>query len=264
MSERVHVTIDDAIATVRLSRPDKLNALDAGMFEGIIRAGEQVMADKSIRAVVLHGEGRAFCAGLDFASVMGMPDLMQKLLARSEKSPANVAQRVAWIWQEVQVPVIAAVHGVAFGGGLQIALGADIRYVAADAQLSVLEIKWGLIPDMSISQTLTQLVPLDVAKELTFTGRVVSGSEAVELGLATKVSGDPLKDALDTAKLIATKSPHAIRAGKALLNDAPTMSRADALKLETALQVGLLGSPNQMEAVQANMMKRDPEFKDPD
>jgi len=264
MSERVQVTIDNAVATVRLSRPDKLNALDAEMFEGVILAGEQILADKSVRAVVLHGEGRAFSAGLDFASFMGKPDLMQKLLARSEKSPANVAQRIAWIWQEVHVPVIAAVHGVAFGGGLQIALGADIRYVAADAQLSVLEIKWGLIPDMSISQTLTRLVPLDVAKELTFTGRIVSGSEAVELGLATKVSVDPLGDAIETAKLIATKSPHAIRAGKALLNDAPTMSRADALKLETALQVGLLGSPNQMEAVQANMMKRDPDFKDPD
>jgi enoyl-CoA hydratase/carnithine racemase len=264
MSERVQVTIDNAVATVRLSRPDKLNALDAAMFEGVISAGEQILADKSVRAVVLHGEGRAFSAGLDFASFMGKPDLMQKLLARSEKSPANVAQRIAWIWQEVHVPVIAAVHGVAFGGGLQIALGADIRYVAADAQLSVLEIKWGLIPDMSISQTLTRLVPLDVAKELTFTGRIVSGSEAVALGLATKVSVDPLGDAIETAKLIATKSPHAIRAGKALLNDAPTMSRADALKLETALQVGLLGSPNQMEAVQANMMKRDPDFKDPD
>jgi enoyl-CoA hydratase/carnithine racemase len=264
MSERVQVTIDNAVATVRLSRPDKLNALDAAMFEGVIRAGEQILADKSVRAVVLHGEGRAFSAGLDFASFMGKPDLMQKLLARSEKSPANVAQRIAWIWQEVHVPVIAAVHGVAFGGGLQIALGADIRYVTADAQLSVLEIKWGLIPDMSISQTLTRLVPLDVAKELTFTGRIVSGSEAVELGLATKVSADPLEDALETAKLIATKSPHAIRAGKALLNDAPAMSRADALKLETALQVGLLGSPNQMEAVQANMMKRQPDFKDPD
>ena len=264
MSERVQVTIDNAVATVRLSRPDKLNALDAAMFEGVISAGEQILADKSVRAVVLHGEGRAFSAGLDFASFMGKPDLMQKLLARSEKSPANVAQRIAWIWQEVQVPVIAAVHGVAFGGGLQIALGADIRYVAPDAQLSVLEIKWGLIPDMSISQTLTRLVALDVAKELTFTGRIVSGSEAVELGLATKVSVDPLGDAIETAKLIATKSPHAIRAGKALLNDAPTMSRADALKLETALQVGLLGSPNQMEAVQANMMKRQPDFKDPD
>lgn len=263
MPERAQVTIDNAVATVRLSRPDKLNALDADMFEDVVGAGEQIMADKTVRAVVLHGEGRAFSAGLDFASFMGKPDLMQKLLARGEKSPANVAQRIAWIWQEVQVPVIAAVHGVAFGGGLQIALGADIRYVAADAKLSVLEIKWGLIPDMSITQTLTRLVPLDVAKELTFTGRIISGTEAVELGLATKVSEDPLADALETAKLIATKSPHAIRAGKALLNEAPTMSRADALKLETALQVGLLGSPNQMEAVQANMMKRDPEFKDP-
>ena len=264
MPERAQVTIDNAVATVRLSRPDKLNALDAAMFEGVIRAGEQIMADKSVRAVVLHGEGRAFSAGLDFASFMGNPDLMQKLLARGEKSPANVAQRIAWIWQEVQVPVIAAVHGVAFGGGLQIALGADIRYVSPDAQLSVLEIKWGLIPDMSITQTLTRLVPLDVAKELTFTGRIISGAEAVELGLATKVSQDPLADALETAKLIATKSPHAIRAGKTLLNEALTMSRADALKLETALQVGLLGSPNQMEAVQANMMKRDPDFKDPE
>lgn len=264
MSERAQVTIDNAVATVRLSRPDKLNALDAAMFEGMIRAGEQIMADKSVRAVVLHGEGRAFSAGLDFASFVGNPDLMQKLLARGEKSLANVAQRIAWIWQEVQVPVIAAVHGVAFGGGLQIALGADIRYVTPDAQLSVLEIKWGLIPDMSITQTLTRLVPLDVAKELTFTGRIISGAEAVELGLATKVTKDPLADALETAKLIATKSPHAIRAGKTLLNEAPTMSRADALKLETALQVGLLGSPNQMEAVQANMMKRDPSFKDPE
>jgi enoyl-CoA hydratase/carnithine racemase len=264
MSERAQLTIDNAVATVRLSRPDKLNALDEAMFEGVIRAGEQIMADKSVRAVVLHGEGRAFSAGLDFASFMGKPDLMQKLLARGEKSPANMAQRIAWIWQEVQVPVIAAVHGVAFGGGLQIALGADLRYVAADAQLSVLEIKWGLIPDMSITQTLTRLVPLDITKELTFTGRMISGTEAVDLGLATKVSQDPLADALETAKLIATKSPHAIRAAKTLLNEATTMSRADALKLETALQVSLLGSSNQMEAVQANMMKRDPAFKDPE
>lgn len=263
MAERVQVTIDNAVATVRLSRPDKLNALDADMFDGLIGAGKQVLSDNSVRAVVLHGEGRAFCAGLDFASFMGKPDLMQKLLARGDESPANVAQRVAWIWQEVHVPVIAAVHGVAFGGGLQIALGADLRYVAPDAELSVMEIKWGLIPDMGISSTLLRLVPLDVAKELTFTGRVLSGAEAAELGLATRLSDDPLGDALATAKLIATKSPHAIRAGKALLNDAPGMSRSDALKLETALQVGLLGSSNQMEAVQATMAKREPDFKDP-
>jgi len=155
------------------------------------------------------------------------------------------------------------VHGVAFGGGLQIALAADLRYVTADSQFSVMEIKWGLIPDMSLTQTLPRLVPLDVAKELTFTGRIVSGDEAVALGLATRVSKDPLAEALKTAKLIATKSPHAIRAGKTLLNDAPGMTRNDALKLETALQVSLLGSPNQVEAVQANMAKREPSFKDP-
>jgi enoyl-CoA hydratase/carnithine racemase len=264
MSERVQLTIDNGVATVRMSRPEKRNGLDPDMFDGLIRTGKAIIADNSIRAVVLHGEGKAFCAGLDFVSFLGSPDLMQKLLARGEESPANMAQRAGWIWQEVKVPVIAAVHGVALGGGLQIALGADIRYVTADAQLSVMEIKWGLIPDMSITQTLLRLVPVDVAKELTFTGRIISGTEAVELGLATKVSDDPLADALETAKLIATKSPHAIRAGKALLRDAPSMSRADALKLETALQVTLLGSPNQTEAVQANMMKRDPSFEDPE
>jgi enoyl-CoA hydratase/carnithine racemase len=264
MSQRVQLTIDNAVATVRMSRPDKRNALDAEMFEGLIQMGKRIIADQSIRAVVLHGEGKAFCAGLDFASFLGSPALMQKLLTRTNESPANMAQRAAWVWQEVKVPVIAAVHGTAFGGGLQIALGADLRYVTADAQLSIMEIKWGLIPDMSITQTLLKLVPIDVAKELTFTGRIVSGTEAVALGLATRVADDPLTSALDTAKLIASKSPHAIRAAKALLGDAPGMSRADALELETTLQVPLLGSPNQVEAVQANMMKREPSFKDPD
>lgn len=264
MSERVQLTIDNAVATVRMSRPDKLNALDADMFEGLIQTGKRIMADKSIRAVVLHGEGKGFSAGLDFGSFLGKPELMQKLMERTDESPANMAQRAGWIWQEVNVPVIAAVHGVCLGGGLQIALGADIRYVTPTAKLSVLEIKWGLIPDMSITQTLLRLVPLDVAKELTFTGRTISGTEAVEIGLATKAGEDPLANALETAKLIASKSPHAIRAGKTLLDEAPRMSRLDALRLETALQVTLLGSPNQMEAVQANMMKREPEFKDPD
>jgi enoyl-CoA hydratase/carnithine racemase len=191
-------------------------------------------------------------------------DANQKLLARGPESPANVAQRVAWIWQEVPVPVIAAVHGVAFGGGLQIALGADLRFVTADAQLSVMEIKWGIIPDMSITQTLLRLMPLDRAKELTFTGRVVSGTEAVALGLATRVCADPLEEALAMAALLAKKSPHALRAAKKLLNDAPGLSRADALKLETDSQLQLLGSPNQLEAVQANMTKRDPHFADPE
>lgn len=264
MSERAQLTVDNGIATVRMSRPEKRNALDADMFDALIRMGKRIIADKSVRAVVLHGEGKAFCAGLDFSSFMGSPELMQKLLSRTSESPANVAQRAAWIWQEVPVPVIAAVHGVAFGGGFQIALGADMRYVTPDAQLSVMEIKWGLVPDMGITQTLLHLVPIDVAKELTFTGRIFSGTEAVELGIATKLSEDPLADALATAKLIATKSPHAIRAGKTLLSEAQGMSRADALEYETALQAALLGSPNQIEAVQANMAKREPNFKDPD
>jgi len=264
MSDRVKLTIDNGVATVRLSRPDKLNGLDAEMFDALIDTGKRLAADNMIRAVVLHGEGKGFCAGLDFQSFMTSAEVGQKLLERGSESPANVAQRAAWVWQEVPAPVIAAVHGVAFGGGLQIALGADLRYVRPDAKLSVMEIKWGLIPDMSITQTLLRLVPIDLAKELTFTGRILSGTEAVELGVATKVCEDPLEDALSMAKAIATKSPHAIRAAKKLLNEAPGLSRADALKLETELQVPLLGSPNQMEAAQANMMKRDPSFADPE
>ena len=263
MSDRVVVSIESGVARVRLARPEKMNGLDLAMFEGLIEAGRAIAANRSVRAVVLHGEGKGFCAGLDFMSFMGSPDASQKLLARGPESPANVAQRAAWIWQEVPVPVIAAVHGVAYGGGLQIALAADLRYVTADAQLSVMEIKWGIIPDMSITQTLLRLVAADHAKELTFTGRVVSGTEAAELGLATRVCADPLEEALATAALIAKKSPHAIRAAKTLFNEAPALSRAGALALETELQLPLLGSPNQLEAVQANVAKREPNFVDP-
>ena len=264
MPDRVQLTIDSGVATVRLSRPDKLNGLDPEMFDALIDTGKRLAADNAIRAVVLHGEGNGFCAGLDFQAFMAIDGGAKKLLERGSESPANVAQRAAWVWQEVPAPVIAAVHGVAFGGGLQLALGADLRYVRPDAKLSVMEIKWGLIPDMSITQTLLRLVPIDLAKELTFTGRILSGTEAVELGIASKVCEDPLEEALGMAKVIATKSPHAIRAAKKLLNEAPGLSRADAMKLETELQVPLLGSPNQMEAVQANMMKRDPSFADPE
>jgi enoyl-CoA hydratase/carnithine racemase len=184
------------------------------------------------------------------------------LLARPEGTPANRAQHAAYAWTSLPVPVIAAVHGVAFGGGLQIALGADIRIVAPDAQFSVMEIKWGLIPDMTGTQTLRHLVRLDVAKELTFSGRIVSGSEAVALGLATRTSAQPLEDALALAREIASKSPDAIRAGKRLLNASVTSSTEDGLRLEEKLQLSLIGSANQLEAVQANMAKRKPEFAD--
>jgi enoyl-CoA hydratase/carnithine racemase len=262
MSERVTVTVHDGVADVRLNRPEKLNALDAAMFLGLIEAGKGIAADRSVRAVVLSGEGRAFSAGLDFKSFLGGSGV--DLLSREPGSVANQAQRAGWIWQEVPVPVIAAITGVAFGGGLQIALGADLRYATADAQLSVMEIRWGLVPDMSGTQTLRRLVRLDVAKELTFTGRVVSGQEAFELGLVTRIVEAPREAALATAREIAHKSPHAVRASKKLLNASGLVPLDEGFALEAELQRGLLGSPNQMEAVVANFEKRAPQFRDPD
>jgi enoyl-CoA hydratase/carnithine racemase len=277
MSDRVVVhRIAGGIADVRLNRPDKLNALDLAMFEALVATGLELGRDRALRAVVLSGEGRAFCAGLDFASFQAMAPRpeggrgpaggtrpTQGLLDASDGSPASFAQRAAWIWTEVPVPVIAAVHGVAYGGGLQVALGADLRLVAADARLSVMEIKWGLVPDMSGTQTLRRLVRLDVAKELTFTGRVVSGTEAVALGLATRVCEDPRAAALALASEIAERSPDAIRAGKRLLDASGVGSVEDGLRLEATLQRGLIGSPNQVEAVRANLEKRAPRFRDP-
>jgi enoyl-CoA hydratase/carnithine racemase len=257
MSDRVSIEIQGGVAELRLGRPDKLNALDGEMFEAIAQAGRSLAADASVRAIVLSGEGRAFCAGLDVAMFGGdVPDL----LARGDDNPANVAQSPAWVWTEVPVPVIAAIHGICFGGGLQIALGADVRFATPDARLSVMEIKWGLVPDMSISQTLPRLVRADVAKELTFTGRIVSGVEAAELGLVTHVSDDPRGAALDLAREIAGKSPDAVRAAKRLFDTAPQLSPAQGLLLEEGLQRALLGKPNQLEAVRANLEKRDPEF----
>jgi enoyl-CoA hydratase/carnithine racemase len=266
MSDRVIVSKQDGVADVRMNRPDKLNALDQAMFEGLVETGRALAADKSLRAVVLSGEGRAFCAGLDFASFMGMAqsERPSRGLLDRDSHVANFAQQAAWVWTELPVPVIAAVHGVAFGGGLQVALGADIRIVAPDAQFSVMEIKWGLIPDMSGTQTLRHLVRLDVAKELTFTGRIVRGSEAVTLGLATRVSDKPRDDALAMAREIASKSPDAIRAGKQLLSSANLVTVGEGLRMEERLQRSLIGAPNQLEAVQANMQKRAPQFRDPE
>ena len=190
MSEdRVQVKIGDGgVATVTMVRTDKHNALDQGMFDGLVEAAEKLANDISVRAVVLHGEGKSFCSGLDIASFMAGKGGTGVLLARDADRLANFAQRVAYDWSLVPAPVIAAIHGNCFGGGLQIALGTDIRIAAPDAKLSVLEVKWGLVPDMGITQTLPRLVPIDVAKELTFTGRVVSGSEGCALGLVTRTA----------------------------------------------------------------------------
>jgi len=261
MSARVLVSQECGVADVRLSRPEKLNALDGPMFEALIATGRDLASDPSLRAVVVSGEGRAFCAGLDFPSFQGGGSVVD-LFARNEQSPANVAQRAAWIWTELPVPVIAAVHGYAFGGGLQIALGADVRIVAPDAQLSVMEIQWGLVPDMAGTQLLRRLVRLDVAKELTYTGRRVSGREALELGLATRVAEDPHAQALVLAREIAGRSPDAIRAGKRLLDASGRVGVEEGLGLEEKAQRALLGSPNQIEAVKANFEKRAPRFRD--
>lgn len=271
MSDRVTVELRDGVADVRLNRPDKMNALDGAMFEALHSTGRALAREKGLRAAVLSGEGRAFCAGLDFGSFQAMAGdasnaerSVPKLTSRPADSPANLAQSAAWVWQELPVPVIAAIHGVAFGGGFQIAMGADLRFVAPDARLSVMEIKWGLVPDMSGTQTLRRLVRLDVAKELTFTGRVVSGIEAAALGLATHVSDTPREAALEMAREIASKSPHAIRAAKKLLNEAGLTDVASGLELESKLQLSLIGRPNQVEAVKANLEKRLPRFEDPE
>ncbi len=264
MSELVTLEVKDTIGFVKLNRPEKINALSVEMFLKIIEVGETVIKDKSIRVVVMHGEGRGFCAGLDFANFQRLADKESgvNLFERTENTPANMAQQVAYIWKQVPVPVIAALHGVAYGGGLQISLGADIRLAAPDTTMSVMEIKWGLVPDMSATQTLCDLVRLDVAKELLFTGRIVSATEAAELGLITRVCEDPLAEATKMAREIVGKSPDAISKGKQLLEEAWRAGAASGLQLEETLQRAVIGKANQIEAVMANFEKRSPVFAD--
>ncbi len=265
----VTIDINNGVADVRLNRAEKYNALSPDMFKAIIEAGENLSQAKDLRAVVLSGNGRGFCAGLDMESMAGMgggnkdANPADGLLSRDER-PENRAQRPAMVWKRMPVPVIAALHGVAYGGGAQIALGADMRFASPDTKMSIMEIKWGLIPDMSISQTLRDIVPLDVAKELTFTGRILSGEEAQSLGLVTKVVDNPLEHAMEVANEIASKSPDAIRAGKQLLEAVWHADERTGLELEAELQVGLIGSPNQIEAVKANFEKRPPNFQNPE
>jgi enoyl-CoA hydratase/carnithine racemase len=243
-------------------RGDKHNALDIPMFEGLIGAASLVSAEPGVRAVVLHGEGPSFCSGIDVAGVLAA-QVDGKLPFASLDEVPTFFQRAAYCWTELPVPVIAAVHGNCFGGGLQIALGADIRICTPDARLSVMEVKWGLIPDMSITRTLPRLVGIDVAKELTFTARVFDGAEADRLGVVTRVSNDPLTDARSLAEEIASRSPDAVRRAKRLYEDAWTGSAIETLSLEAQLQLELAGSPNQVEAVTAGMAKQPAEFIDP-
>ena len=264
MTERVTISIEDHIAIVTLNRPDKHNAVDLKMFEALADAGSRLAEDRAVRAVVLEGAGPSFCAGVDL-DIFQQSDspISGSAMSPGENTPANFFQRVAYVWREIPVPVICAIHGIAYGAGLQIALGADLRYATAGSRLSVMEIKWGIIPDMAISTTLPGLMATDKIKELAWTGRVVQGDEACALGLITAVHENPSQVARDTAQVIAGKSPDAIRAIKTLFDEAEKLTIQRALQLEARLQLSLFGGPNQIEAVAANIEKRSPEFVDP-
>lgn len=264
--ERVSVTLEEGVADVRLVRPDKRNALDRRMFRAIIDAGERIAADRTVRGVVLSGDGKAFCAGLDTSLFSAMaerdPDVSETGPGTTSGAIRVEAVQAVRVWVDMAPPVIAAVHGVAIGGGFQLALGADLRVVAPDAQLGVFEIKWGIVPDMCGTQLLPRLVGPDVAKDLMFTGRVVTGAEAQALGLVTRLSDDPRTDALVLAREIASRNPDAIKVMKRLVDAAWTLPFDDGVIEERDQTEGMIGSRNQLEAVVANLEQRPGRFDD--
>jgi enoyl-CoA hydratase/carnithine racemase len=266
LSERVTIEIADGVAEVTLNRPDKLNALDSAMFEAIIGAGERLSLTAGVRAVVLAGAGKGFCAGLDKASFESMAGEgaarnFADIVTRTY-GIANGWQQAAYVWRTLPVPVIAAIHGVAFGGGFQIALGADIRYVAPDARLAILEVKWGLVPDMAGIALMRELARSDVIRELAMTGRIFCGADALAYGFATSLHTDPLAAARSTAREISARNPDAVRGVKRLLNAACDNDAAAILLAESREQAALIGSPNQIEAVSAGMGGRPGRFAD--
>ncbi|MGY6499543.1 MAG: crotonase/enoyl-CoA hydratase family protein [Acidimicrobiales bacterium] len=271
MADRVTIEIDGGVADVRLNRPDKLNAVDGAMFQALVDAGAELAEDRRVRAIVLSGEGRGFCAGLDFSSFQAMTDrprpdgdgeVSANRVLDTGGRITSLGQQAVYTWTEQPAPVIAAIHGPALGAGFQLALGADIRFIAPDATMSVLEIRWGLVPDMTGTQMLPRLVGLDVAKELAFTGRMVPGTECVEMGLATHLSDDPRASALELAREIASKSPDAIRGAKRLISMAGQVSLAEGFAAEASTMASLIGSPNQVESVTAYFDKRAPDYAD--
>ncbi|MBS0449963.1 MAG: crotonase/enoyl-CoA hydratase family protein [Proteobacteria bacterium] len=266
MSNDNRVTVEvGEVTRVTLVRPDKSNALDGAMFDALIEAGERLRGERGVRAVVLAGAGKGFCAGIDMQVLADMRDGSiagtRDLVARTHKL-CNRFQYAAWIWRELPMPVIAAVHGFALGGGLELALGADIRYATPDARMSIMEINWGLVPDMGGTVRLYDLMRDDLVRELGFTGRVFGGIEALGYGLVTRVDVDPHALALATAREIASRSPDAVRALKRLFTGQSASAAAAGLLAECVEQQGLLGTPNQVETVRASKDKRAPVFTD--
>jgi len=270
VNEAVTLDIENGIADLRLNRPDKMNAVDEKIMKGLREAVAAIDDDKNVRVVVLSGNGRAFCSGLDFSSFGDMlsGDLTADSVADAydDLSPAgaNKAQLLGWAWQELSVPVIAALHGAAMGGGLNMALGADIRIVHPQTKMGFVEISFGLLPDMSATQSLRRLAALDRIKELIFTGRKFSGEQALEYGLATELSDDPLADALEMAAVIARRNPDAIGKAKQMLNNSALVSVREGLAEESACSRQLMGTANQLEAVMSTFEKRDPRFTNPE
>lgn len=258
---RVSVTIEAGVARVALNRPEKRNAVDFQMIDEVIAAAERLSAEPGLRAVVLSGEGRAFCAGLDVANfaALAVGDPEGLIMPRSHGA-ANRFQQFSLCWRALPVPVIAALQGVAFGAGLQLAMGADIRIAAPDTRLSVMEMKWGLVPDMGGMITLPELVRADVLRRLTYTAEELPAPEALRLGLVTELADDPLARALALAQAIAGRSPSAIRAAKRLIGVAYGAPEADVLLAESREQTDLIGKPDQMEVIAANMAGRAPKF----
>lgn len=276
MSERIQFEVGgDGVAHVRLNRPERLNAIDGAMFDALLDTCDQLAVYPGLRAVVLSGEGRAFCTGIDLGNFEriaregGGVDLGQRgggpqaSLVDRTHGLANGPQQAVLAWRDLPVPVVAVLHGVVFGGGLQLALGADLRFATPDARLSVLEVAWGLVPDMAGMLLLGELARADVVRELVFSAREFSGREALQLGLVTRVGADPLAEALAWARSVAQHSPHAVRAAKRLLNAAPQADAAQLLLAEASEQQALLGSANQREAVAARMQKRPARFVEP-
>jgi len=273
-NDRVKVSIEGGIADVRLDRADKRNALDPAMFDAIARAGKDLVSNKEIRAVVLSGIGASFCAGLDFASFQSMANGGSSNSDTKSNSGENagamqpgaithLAQQICWVWQEVPVPVIAAIQGHALGGGMQLALGADIRIAHPDTQFAMREVHWGLIPDMTGTLMLSRLVRDDVAKDLVFSARVISGTEAHQLGVVTRLTDSPLEVAMKMANEIAERSPDAVRGAKALINRLSNAGAAEHFAEERKIIYSLIGKPNQVEAVMSNFEKRPASFVSP-
>ncbi|MBI2383821.1 MAG: crotonase/enoyl-CoA hydratase family protein [Gammaproteobacteria bacterium] len=255
MDDRVRIETEGALARVVLTRAQAHNGVDFAMIDALVGAAKALRKARDLRAAILHGEGPSFCAGLDFKGVLGKPLSAAVGVAQLYKPWRNKFQEVNLIWRELPVPVIAAIHGNCFGAGIQLALGADIRIAAPDARLSVMEAKWGLVPDMGGAALLRELLPLDIAKELVMTGRILSGAEAHELGLVTHIAADPLAAARELAGEIAMRSPDAVAAGKFLLQEAWSGSEYGALAAERRWQRRVIGRENQRIAVANNMKK---------